>query len=107
LGYGKLVISFVKYTPQAYWNYIRKSTVGWSNAGVLLDFTGGAFSLISGLLSQEKGVNIVKLILAIISLLYDVLFCVQHFILYRQRKEDPVENLNLIKKDEHETVSES
>ena len=32
--------------PQAYMNYTRKSTEGWSIGNVLLDFTGGAFSLI-------------------------------------------------------------
>lgn len=31
---------------QAYMNYQRKSTVGWSIGNVLLDFTGGSFSLL-------------------------------------------------------------
>ncbi len=30
LGYCKIFITFIKYIPQVYWNYIRKSTLGWS-----------------------------------------------------------------------------
>lgn len=43
-GYMKAWISFIKYMPQVYLNWKRKSTVGWSLANVLLDFTGGSFS---------------------------------------------------------------
>lgn len=32
--------------PQAYMNFYYKSTKGWSIGGVLLDFTGGSFSLL-------------------------------------------------------------
>lgn len=45
-GYGKAVITFVKYLPQVYLNWSRKSTVGWSIENVILDFTGGSFSLL-------------------------------------------------------------
>ena len=31
---------------QAYMNYKRKSTEGWSIGNVLLDFTGGSFSMV-------------------------------------------------------------
>ena len=48
IAYIKLVISFIKYLPQAYMNYKRQSTVGWSIGNVLLDFTGGSFSIIQG-----------------------------------------------------------
>jgi len=88
LGYGKLVITLIKYIPQAYWNYRRKSTIGWSNAGVLLDILGGVCSLVSGGLSVENGLNIIKLSLAIISLVFDVIFCIQHFWLYRQNPQN-------------------
>ena len=41
---------------QAYMNYQRKSTQGWSIGNVLLDFTGGAFSLLQMfLLSYNNG----------------------------------------------------
>jgi len=45
MGYCKCAISLVKYMPQVYLNYARKSTVGWSLANVLLDLTGGLLSL--------------------------------------------------------------
>lgn len=37
---------------QAYMNYARKSTVGWSIGNVLLDFTGGAFSILQMVLQS-------------------------------------------------------
>jgi cystinosin len=46
MGYCKLSISFLKYLPQFYWNYKRKSTVGWSIINIILDFTGGFFSFL-------------------------------------------------------------
>lgn len=46
MGYAKAAISFVKYCPQVYLNYKRKSTVGWSLANVILDFTGGSLSML-------------------------------------------------------------
>ncbi|KAG1928531.1 cystinosin [Pimephales promelas] len=45
-SYIKLGVTLVKYIPQAYMNYRRQSTKGWSIGNVLLDFTGGSFSLI-------------------------------------------------------------
>ncbi len=44
LGYFKLAISSLKYLPQLYWNYKRKSTAGWSIFNILMDLTGGLFS---------------------------------------------------------------
>jgi len=41
----KVVISVVKYCPQVWMNYRRKSTEGWNIANVLLDFTGGLLSV--------------------------------------------------------------
>ena len=45
-GYCKAIITFVKYMPQVYLNYKRKSTEGWSITNILLDFTGGSFSVL-------------------------------------------------------------
>ncbi|XP_020820442.1 cystinosin isoform X1 [Phascolarctos cinereus] len=45
-SYIKLAITLVKYFPQACLNFRRKSTEGWSIGNVLLDFTGGFFSLL-------------------------------------------------------------
>ena len=43
-GYSKAAVTLVKYMPQVYLNYSRKSTVGFSLENVLLDFSGGFFS---------------------------------------------------------------
>lgn len=45
-GYNKAVITFLKYIPQVYLNYSRKSTVGWSVLNIILDFTGGSLSVL-------------------------------------------------------------
>ena len=45
LSWIKLYISFVKYMPQAYINFKRKSTVGWAIENILLDLMGGTLSL--------------------------------------------------------------
>lgn len=44
MSYVKMFISLTKYIPQAYWNYKRKSTIGWSIFNVMMDFTGGMLS---------------------------------------------------------------
>ena len=40
----QVVFTTFKYTPQAYLNYRRQSTEGWSVYNILLDFTGGLAS---------------------------------------------------------------
>ena len=44
-SYAKLIITLVKYVPQAIMNWRRKSTMGWSIGNVLLDFSGGILSI--------------------------------------------------------------
>ena len=97
MGYAKAAITFVKYCPQVYLNYKRKSTVGWSLENVLLDFTGGSLSLLQSILNSvalgkplfEKGAfNLVKFILSITSILFDSIFMFQHFVLYRGAHDD-------------------
>ena len=82
IGYGKLLVSIVKYSPPVYWNYKRKSTKGWSIFRNLADFVGGVTSLASGILSASKGFNITKISLAILTIFYDVIFIFQHYVLY-------------------------
>ena len=45
-SYVKLLITIIKYMPQAWMNFRRKSTEGWSIGNVLLDFTGGSLSML-------------------------------------------------------------
>ena len=85
MGYAKLVITLIKYTPPAYWNFKRKSTKGWSIFNIILDLIGGGFSMASGGLSVSNGLNVTKVILAFITIFYDLLFCFQHYCLYRKK----------------------
>lgn len=86
----KVAISVCKYCPQVWMNYRRKSTEGWNIYNVLLDFLGGCLSVAQLLLdawldhswSKVWG-DPVKLLLGNISMVFDVIFMVQHYCLYR------------------------
>ncbi|EXJ82368.1 hypothetical protein A1O3_06181 [Capronia epimyces CBS 606.96] len=89
LGYVKLTCTFVKYIPQAWVNYKRKSTQGWSILQILFDLTGGILSLLqlvidASLQGDWSGItgNPLKLGLSNISIAFDVIFIVQHYLLY-------------------------
>ncbi len=93
VGFVKLVLTVVKYIPQAWANYQQKSTTGWSINQVLLDVIGGVLSIAqlvidSSLQSDWSGLtgNPVKLGLGNISILFDILFMVQHYLLYKGNK---------------------
>jgi cystinosin len=91
----KLAISIIKYIPQVLMNYQRKSTVGWNVWNVLLDCTGGILSLIQLVIdaldmndfSAITG-NWVKFGLSLVSILFDIVFIVQHYILYPHHNAD-------------------
>ena len=51
LSMVKISITLLKYMPQAYFNYQRQSTQGWTIGTVLFDFFGGAFSLVQMLVN--------------------------------------------------------
>jgi cystinosin len=46
LGYGKSLISLVKYIPQAYLNFVSRSTVGWSIENVWVRSNHGVLVLV-------------------------------------------------------------
>jgi cystinosin len=84
-GYAKAVISFVKYCPQVYLNWKRKSTVGWSLENVILDLTGGSFSMLQTMVDafgrgkspfEGDGFNIVKFMLSCLSIFFDIIFLI-------------------------------
>ena len=94
LGYLKVCITLMKYFPQAIKNYLRKSTEGWSIVNVLLDFTGGVLSILQifvdgantgdwNVFGQGGSFNIAKFCLGFTSVVFDVVFMVQHYVLYR------------------------
>ncbi|XP_066503848.1 cystinosin [Hoplias malabaricus] len=94
-SYIKLGVTLVKYIPQAYMNYQRQSTVGWSIGNVLLDFTGGSFSLLQMFL-QSYNNDEWKLIfgdptkfgLGLFSIFFDIIFIIQHYCLYRNKSTE-------------------
>ena len=100
LSYLKLAVTLFKYVPQAYLNYQRKSTVGWSIWNVLLDLNGGFWSFAQqgvdaiddGSTSVFTG-NVVKLGLSILTVCFDSFFIVQHYCLYPQPKDKATEHL--------------
>lgn len=92
-SYIKLGVTLVKYIPQAHMNYRRKSTEGWSIGNVLLDFTGGSFSLIQMFLEAYNNNkwrfifgDPTKFGLGVFSIFFDILFIIQHYCLYRNRE---------------------
>ncbi|EKF39160.1 cystinosin, putative [Trypanosoma cruzi marinkellei] len=90
----KLGVSTVKYVPQVYLNYKRKCTIGWNIWNILLDFTGGILSILqevidSWVTDDWDGMtgNPVKFALGSVSILYDLVFFVQHFLLYNKNNK--------------------
>ncbi|KAF0686251.1 Aste57867_21956 [Aphanomyces stellatus] len=94
LGSIKLAVTLVKYIPQAWLNYSRQSTEGWTIWNVLLDLSGGVLALAQmGLDAARLGNwhllvdNPVKLGLSLVSIGFDVLFMCQHYVLYANTSE--------------------
>uniref|UniRef100_A0A3P9Q740 Cystinosin, lysosomal cystine transporter n=1 Tax=Poecilia reticulata TaxID=8081 RepID=A0A3P9Q740_POERE len=90
-SYIKLAVTLIKYVPQAYMNYRRQSTEGWSIGNVLLDFTGGVFSILQ-MIIQSYNNDEWKLVfgdptkfgLGLFSVAFDIVFMTQHYCLYKQ-----------------------
>ncbi|KAL0476806.1 cystinosin [Acrasis kona] len=99
LGFIKIGVSTIKYVPQAWLNFRRKSTVGWSIGNILLDFTGGCLSIVQMvIIAINKGdwsafySNVPKFALGQLSMAFSVLFIVQHYCLYRRPKETKIQD---------------
>ncbi|RYP00064.1 hypothetical protein DL764_006614 [Monosporascus ibericus] len=95
VSYVKLVVTVVKYAPQLLHNFRTQSTKGWAIGGMLLDFAGGSLSIaqqaIDAYLQRDwSGItgNPVKFALGNVSMLYDLGFMTQHYILYRGDSEE-------------------
>ncbi|XP_026827827.1 cystinosin homolog isoform X2 [Ooceraea biroi] len=93
-SYVKLSITLIKYVPQAFYNYRRKSTVGWSIGNIFLDFTGGILSMLQMILNaynyddwESIFGDPTKFGLGFFSVAFDIFFIIQHYVLYRNRGE--------------------
>ncbi|XP_006284149.2 cystinosin homolog [Capsella rubella] len=89
----QVVMTCVKYIPQAKMNFTRKSTDGWSIGNILLDFTGGVASYMQMLMQsidQNSWVNFYgnlgKTLLSLITVFFDLIFMLQHYVLYPETK---------------------
>jgi cystinosin len=89
LSFVKILISIIKYVPQVLLNFQRRSTVGWSIWNILLDFTGGTLSILQLILDcadlgDWSGItgNVAKFGLGFVSITFDVIFMLQHYVLF-------------------------
>ncbi|KAK4875906.1 hypothetical protein RN001_012328 [Aquatica leii] len=96
-SYVKLSITLIKYIPQAYMNYKRKSTVGWSIGNIILDFTGGVLSMLQMILDSYNYNDWVSIFgdptkfgLGLFSVIFDVFFIIQHYFLYRNTNYEEI-----------------
>ncbi|MED6222695.1 hypothetical protein PIB30_066836 [Stylosanthes scabra] len=85
----QVLMTVIKYIPQAVFNFLRKSTDGFSIGNILLDFSGGVanyLQMVVQSVDQDSWVNfsgnIGKVLLSLISVLFDILFIIQHYVLY-------------------------
>lgn len=95
LSLVKLAVTVIKYLPQIYLNYQRKLTVGWNIWNVLLDFTGGTLSVTQqmidcGTTGRWNGIagNPIKFCLGSMSIIYDIVFMLQHFVFYKENNRE-------------------
>jgi cystinosin len=90
LGNIKAFLTVVKYAPQAWLNFQRKSTRGLSILQFTLDLTGAVLSLAQLTIDSVHGgdwsavlANPAKLALGNVTVFFDLLVFFQHFYLYR------------------------
>ncbi|KAH6636788.1 hypothetical protein F5144DRAFT_195164 [Chaetomium tenue] len=111
ISYVKLIVTLIKYTPQVIVNYRNKSTKGWSILQILLDFSGGILSIsqqsIDSYIQRDwSGIagNPVKFALGNVSMMYDLVFMTQHYVLYRGANGKQTEGDSLLGSDEERRI---
>ncbi|KAL2635564.1 hypothetical protein R1flu_007043 [Riccia fluitans] len=110
----QVIMTAIKYIPQAWFNYQRKSTVGWSIGNIILDLSGGVgnlFQLVIQSIDQHSVQNFTgnvgKLGLSLESIFFDILFVVQHYLLYPEREDIKVDEYLEIEEADPETPAHS
>ncbi|XP_027066058.1 cystinosin homolog [Coffea eugenioides] len=90
----QVVMTVIKYIPQAVMNFKRKSTIGWSIGNILLDLLGGVTNyaqMAVQSIDQKSWVNfygnIGKTLLSLVSIFFDILFILQHYVLYPSKEK--------------------
>ncbi|XP_072950664.1 cystinosin homolog [Typha angustifolia] len=91
----QVIMTAIKYIPQAFMNFKRKSTVGWSIGNILLDLLGGLLNFGQmGVQSIDQNTlvnfygNIGKTLLSLEVVFFDLLFIFQHYALYPVKNEE-------------------
>ncbi|KAK2366328.1 cystinosin protein [Trifolium repens] len=109
----QVALTIIKYIPQAVMNFMRKSTEGWSIGLVLLDFFGGVANFLQMIMqSIDQGSwkniygNIGKLLVAVVSILFDIIFICQHYCLYHPSKDNKSEAASVEPKSTEQQLSE-
>jgi cystinosin len=90
----QVFMAVIKYIPQAVMNFMLKSTEGFSIGNILLDFTGGIanyFQMAVQSIDQNSWLNFYgnpgKLMLSLISIFFDIIFMLQHYVIYPPKKK--------------------
>ncbi|XP_043704576.1 cystinosin homolog [Telopea speciosissima] len=116
----QVIMTTIKYIPQAVMNFARKSTEGWSIDNILLDLLGGLMNYAQmAMQSIDQGSwvnffgNIGKTLLSLVSIFFDLLFMFQHYVLYpfektvASPKVDSESTTQLLDSSDHPSVSEN
>ncbi|KAF5479742.1 hypothetical protein F2P56_000539 [Juglans regia] len=89
----QVIMTVIKYIPQAFMNFARKSTDGFNIGNVLLDFCGGVANYAQmAVQSIDQGSwvnfngNMGKMLLSLVSIFFDIIFMCQRFVLYPRKK---------------------
>ncbi|CAI8612284.1 unnamed protein product [Vicia faba] len=89
----QVLMTTIKYIPQVSMNFLRKSTDGFSIGNILLDFSGGIANygqMVVQSIDQDSWVNfygnIGKVLLSLVSVFFDIIFIIQHYVLYAAKK---------------------
>ncbi|KAI3463071.1 hypothetical protein Pfo_019734 [Paulownia fortunei] len=102
----QVAMTIIKYIPQAILNFRRKSTIGFSIGNILLDFLGGVTNygqMAVQSIDQNSWVNfygnIGKTMISLVSIFFDIIFMVQHYVLYPSKKTDIPSNPTAVSKE--------
>ncbi|GFP94085.1 cystinosin homolog [Phtheirospermum japonicum] len=102
----QVAMTIIKYIPQAVLNFRRKSTVGFSIGNILLDFLGGVTNycqMVVQSVDQHSWVNFYgnmgKTMISLVSIFFDILFIIQHYVLYRPKKNANTSDPNVVSKE--------
>ncbi|KAM7509847.1 hypothetical protein LguiB_008722 [Lonicera macranthoides] len=99
----QVVMTVIKYIPQVVMNFRRKSTIGFSIGNILLDLLGGLTNygqMVVQSVDQHSWVNfygnIGKTLLSLVSIFFDLIFILQHYVLYPAKKSVISTNLDTV-----------